>query len=63
MDTIEENPTLLDNAQSSTDVQSAPDCEIRAMSPGSAALWLNVALSPTDGRIVPKQFGPMMRTP
>ena len=51
------------SAQSSMAVQIAPDCDTSARSPSSVAPWLKVALSPIDGRWMPRQLGPMKRMP
>ena len=51
------------SAQSSTDVHSAPDCEMKPMWPlaGEAAAKLAFKLMP--GTISPRQFGPRIRMP
>jgi len=49
-------------AQSTRAVQIAPDCDTRAMLPGSHAVRQKDALRPTEGRSMPMQFGPRMRT-
>ena len=53
-----ENPMPSSNAQSSTEVQSAPDCEMKPMCPlaGVAAAKLAFRLMP--GTMMPRQFGP-----
>ena len=50
-------------AQSSTEVHSAPDWEMKPMCPflGVAAAKLALRLSP--GTMIPRQFGPMIRMP
>ena len=49
-------------AQSTSAVQIAPDCDTRAMLPASHAVRQKDALRPIDGRSMPMQFGPRMRT-
>ena len=49
-------------AQSTSAVQIAPDCDTSAMLPASHAVRQKEALSPRDGRSMPMQFGPRMRT-
>jgi hypothetical protein len=63
VDTTLEKPMPLVSAQSSMAVHSAPDCDTSARSPDSVAPWLKVALSPMDGRWMPRQLGPMKRMP
>jgi len=58
---IREKPTLFSAAQSISDVAIAPDCEIRAIFPGLAAICAKLALSFAGGTINPTVFGPMMR--
>jgi hypothetical protein len=45
-----EKPMRRASAQSSTAVTSAPDCETKAMSPGSASVCAKLALRPSRGR-------------
>jgi hypothetical protein len=42
---------------------TAPDCDTKPSDPGSAAPRAKVALSPSSGRAMPRQFGPISRTP
>ncbi len=42
-------------------VPKAPLCEIKAMFPCFGILFMNVALRLMLGRIIPKQFGPIIR--
>jgi hypothetical protein len=42
---------------------TAPDCDTSATLPGRADVRANVAFRPSDGRIRPRQFGPISRTP
>ncbi|OPZ04302.1 MAG: hypothetical protein BWZ09_01894 [Alphaproteobacteria bacterium ADurb.BinA305] len=58
----EEKPTSLVNAQSSTTEHIAPDCEIRAISPGLTAMRVSAALIPLPGRAMPRLPGPIRRS-
>ncbi len=61
IDTMLEKPTSLLFAQSRIAVRSAPDCDTKAMLPVFAPPLLNVAFRPMDGRMTPRQFGPIRR--
>ena len=61
IDTTLEKPTSLLCAQSRIAVHSAPDCDTKAMSPVFAPPLLKVAFRPIDGRMMPRQFGPIRR--
>ena len=50
-----------DSAQSSTPPTSAPDCDRKASLPGFGFAMPKLALTPSAGTQIPKQFGPMMR--
>ena len=41
---------------------SPPDCETKASSPGSAAVWAKLAFRPSSGTSSPTQLGPRMRS-
>ena len=58
-----EKPTWCGSAQSRIAVQSAPDWETSARSPGMATPLQKVMFSPRRGRNIPRQFGPTMRMP
>ena len=60
-DTTVEKPTLFGLAQSRMAAHSAPDCEIRPMLPLSALACAKVALTPSCGRMTPRQLGPSRR--
>ena len=60
-DTTVEKPTLFGLAQSRMAAHSAPDCEIRPMLPLSALACAKVALTPSCGRMMPRQLGPSRR--
>ncbi|SQA48344.1 Uncharacterised protein [Vibrio alginolyticus] len=57
----EEKPMFLSFAQSKTVVQTAADCEMKAIFPGLAATGENVQLKLCQGRMIPKLFGPKTR--
>ena len=50
-----------DSAQSSTPPTSAPDCDRKASLPGFGFAMPKLALTPSAGTQMPRQFGPMMR--
>ena len=50
-----------DSAQSSTPPTSAPDCDRKASLPGFGLAMPKLALTPSAGTEMPRQFGPMMR--
>ena len=58
IDTTEEKPTALLDAQSSMDAVSAPDCDTRASEPLPASGPEMLALSSEGGRWMPAQLGP-----
>ena len=58
-----ENPISEACAPSTSAAATAPDCETSAIDPDSAMRRANVALSPIGGRMMPRQLGPIMRTP
>ena len=60
-DTRVEKPIRRAFAQSRTAVTSAPDCEMKAMSPASASVWAKLAFRPSRGVSRPMQFGPSRR--
>ena len=61
-DTRCENPMPREVAQSSTAVTSAPDCDTKAMWPGSASVCAKLAFSPMCGLSSPRQLGPSSRS-
>ena len=61
-DTKCEKPTLRAAAQSSTAVTMAPDWVTKAMSPARGAICAKLAFSPVPGAMMPRQFGPTMRS-
>ncbi len=62
MDTTLEKPTPAAQAQSTSAVAMAPDCDTKAMLPGRAWLRAKLAFRPMAGRMMPRQFGPTRRT-
>ncbi len=50
-------------AQSRTEVQSAPDCEMKATGPGLGIPDAKLAFSERRGTMIPRQLGPMIRMP
>ena len=56
-----EKPMRRSRAQSRMATASAPECETKAMPPGSGMPGAKVRLRPRDGRIQPRQFGPRTR--
>ncbi|GAB1390964.1 hypothetical protein MASR1M6_31460 [Rubrivivax sp.] len=61
-DTSVEKPTPRPRAQSSIEVASAPDCEMKASVPGVASTCEKLALSRACGASSPRQLGPTMRS-
>ncbi len=51
------------SAQSSTDVHSAPDCEMKPMCPLAGVAAAKLALRLILGTIRPRQLGPRIRIP
>ena len=62
-DTKCEKPIPSSMAQSSTDVQSAPDWEMKPMCPGAGVMAAKLALRCSRGTMIPRQLGPRIRMP
>ena len=56
-----EKPMPRPAAQSTIEVTTAPDWATKATRPFGAAMCRKLALSPTPGTAMPRQFGPQMR--
>ena len=58
-----EKPMPSSNAQSSTEVHSAPDCEMKPMCPLAGVAAAKLAFRLIPGTMMPRQFGPRIRMP
>ncbi len=63
IDTNAEKPSPRSDAFSSSARPSAPLCEENAIRPAGSARGANVALRPSAGTAMPRQFGPTRRAP
>ncbi len=63
METKCEKPIRFSSAQSRTEAHSAPDCEMKAMSPSLGPAGAKLAFRLSRGTMMPRQLGPTIRMP